>query len=664
MTQVRQIITGTPVSSGITSMQFMQDVDRTNLADKSVLQYDSASLNHVYITIADLASQINITDLAQVNSANLSEGRTLVWDSDEQEFVLQGPESFQGPKGDTGEQGIQGIQGLQGLQGPRGDTGDQGPLGPQGIQGIQGPKGDTGDTGATGPKGDDGTSVKLQGAVDSEGALPDSSLVENGDLYVVTNFDPPLAFVWESDESIWTNVGAIQGPKGDTGEQGIQGIQGIQGLKGDTGDTGNTGNTGPRGSGITLVTDNGDGTIAIQYGDGLQTNATITVVSLNQLEEIDSAAVFSNNQYLRYDGITELFEPRGFDSDVRSAFSVTGDLQYDTGTGVLQFDETFDSAGAVRSLFLAQGDLTYDSATGAFSVNTYKGFDSDFASKSTADLAEDSSNLYFTTQRARGSIGVTGDSEVSYDSASGVITFNLTHYNDSNFDSAFGTKTTDNLQEGALNSYYSSSKADSDAKNAISVSGDLSYDNVSGVISFSETYSTGPQLFSEILELDSDLSGLNASTVKGIDGTNLVTISGNQSLSGNKTFNGDVVLNGLVKNTTGARLDQIDSDGITVLNSSSQILCDAYGTVAPTSIEYLVMCEETSTGVTEVHKVLAVYDGDSSVGYTVYGSISTQSELATITSMSYSANAINLFLTRDSGIVNDVNVKISKTIVN
>lgn len=61
----------------------------------------------------------------------------------------------------------------------------------------------------------------------------------------------------------------------------------------------------------------------------------------------------------------------------------------------------------------------------------------------------------------------------------------VTSYVKADFDSDFGTKSTSDLTEGT-NLYYTSSRADSDAKNAISVSGSLSYDPVTGIISYTD----------------------------------------------------------------------------------------------------------------------------------------------------------------------------------
>ena len=155
--------------------------------------------------------------------------------------------------GSSAQATITGAAGSQSLNltipaGLKGDKGDQGDIGPQGIQGEVGPKGDKGDTGDTGP----GLSIK--GTLANSGLLPATG--EMGDGYLISGD----LWVWEG--AAWTNTGNIQGPQGEQGPQGIQGPVGPQGPKGDAGEQG------PQGAGITTVTDNGDGTITINYGSG------------------------------------------------------------------------------------------------------------------------------------------------------------------------------------------------------------------------------------------------------------------------------------------------------------------------------------------------------------------------------------------------------------
>lgn len=84
--------------------------------------------------------------------------------------------------------------------------GEQGPQGIQGIQGLQG------------PKGENGTGVNILGDYDTEEELNAAHPTGNtGDAYLVSG----NLYVWSGSK--WTNVGNIQGPKGEQG-QGIESI--------------------------------------------------------------------------------------------------------------------------------------------------------------------------------------------------------------------------------------------------------------------------------------------------------------------------------------------------------------------------------------------------------------------------------------------------------
>ena len=118
--------------------------------------------------------------------------------------------------------------------------------------------------------------------------------------------------------------------------------------------------------------------------------------------------------------------------------------------------------------------------SGATITGKYLGFDSDFASKTTANLTE-GSNKYYTKVR---------------------------------FDSDFGSKSTSSLTEGS-NKYYTTVRADSDAKKAISHSnvsgfGSISYSNTTGVISY-----TGPTT-ANVRQAVSAGTGINYDSPSGV----------------------------------------------------------------------------------------------------------------------------------------------------
>ena len=101
-------------------------------------------------------------------------------------------------------------------------------------------------------------------------------------------------------------------------------------------------------------------------------------------------------------------------------------------------------------------------------------FNTDFNAKSTDDLSEGSSNLYFTEIRSRNSISVSGD--LSYNASTGVIS--LTTYKSSDFDTDLASKSTDDLSEGN-NLYYTQSRVNSafDTRLVSKTTSDLSEGN-------------------------------------------------------------------------------------------------------------------------------------------------------------------------------------------
>jgi len=102
------------------------------------------------------------------------------------------------------------------------------------------------------------------------------------------------------------------------------------------------------------------------------------------------------------------------------------------------------------------------------------------ADSTTDDLAEGSTRLYFTTSRARDAIS--GGTGISYDNVTGVIAVNNTiatkTYADNAASSAIDNATTDSIDEGSSNLYFTNGRA----RNALSAGTGITYNAADGII--------------------------------------------------------------------------------------------------------------------------------------------------------------------------------------
>jgi len=223
----------------------------------------------------------------------------------------------------------------------------------------------------------------------------------------------------------------------------------------------------------------------LQYNGSAWVNATDEDNLSNN--DTDDLAEGSTNQYYT-------------DARARGAISVTGSGSYNSSTGVITV------TGGVTSV---------NSLTGAVTIDT-------------DDVAEGSTNQYYTDARSRSAISVTGSG--SYNSATGVITVTggVTSVN-----SLTGAVTidTDDVAEGSTNQYYT----DARARGAVSAGGDLSYNSGTGVFSFTErtdaevrglvsaggdlSYNSTTGVFSFTERTDAEVRGLVSVTDAGGDGS-------------------------------------------------------------------------------------------------------------------------------------------------
>ena len=205
--------------------------------------------------------------------------------------------------------------------------------------------------------------------------------------------------------------------------------------------------------------------LAAALGDDANFSTTITNSIATKLAIADFNSTFDTRLGTKTTSdLTEGTNLYYTDARARASISATGSLSYNSTSGVISFTQ-----GNTDTVAEGSSNLYFTDARA----------DARIAAADTDDLSEGSSNLYHTTARARSSISVSGD--LSYNSSTGVISFSATASPVSSVNSQTGAIVldTDDVAEGSSNLYYT----DARARSSISVSGDISYNSTTGVIS-------------------------------------------------------------------------------------------------------------------------------------------------------------------------------------
>lgn len=197
----------------------------------------------------------------------------------------------------------------------------------------------------------------------------------------------------------------------------------------------------------------------------------------------------------------------------RSSISVNdplGRLAYNSSTGVL----TFTANSLVTSVA---------GRTGAVTLNT-------------SDVAE-STNLYFTQTRSRQSISVSDTSgSLTYNNSTGVLTFNSALANlvtSVNGQQGVVVLDTDDVAEGTTNRYFTNTRA----RSALSAGTGVTYNSTTGVISIGQNVgTTSSPSFSAVTVTGGTESTSTATGAVVVTGG--VGISGNLNVGGTITHNG------------------------------------------------------------------------------------------------------------------------------
>jgi len=252
------------------------------------------------------------------------------------------------------------------------------------------------------------------------------------------------------------------------------------------------------------------------------------------------------------------------DFDRSASTTVTaGTYGSNTAIPVLTIDSNgfVDSAGTVSVAGVT--GLDFDSTNGTLTISTTGTSYSDVLTLdpySTTDLTE-GTNLYYTTARAdsdaKNAVSASGD--LSYDPSTGVFSFDVeevyTKANfDSDFDVALASKSTTNVSEGT-NLYYTTARADSDAKNSVSVTdaggdGSLSYSSATGVFTYTGASAAETRAHftaNKGLSVTSGQFNIDSANVKGMfsGGTGVTYSDGAISIGQDVATTSNVTFNGL-----------------------------------------------------------------------------------------------------------------------
>lgn len=261
----------------------------------------------------------------------------------------------------------------------------------------------------------------------------------------------------------------------------------------------------------------------------------------------------------------------------------------------------FTTARARQSISAA-GSLAYDNSTGVMSftdaVTSVAGRTGDIT-LSTSDVSE-GTNLYFTNARARSAIGASGS--LAYDSATGVVSYT--------------TPNTDGIAEGTTNLYHTTARA----RGAVSAGTGISYNSSTGVITNAAPDQTVAITGSGTTTVTGTYPNFTVSsadqyvgTVTSVSGTGTVnglTLTGTVTSSGSLTLGGTLSVDLSTATVTGTLPVTKGGTGVTSLTSN-----------------YLVKGNGTSAVSASI-----IYDNGSSVAI---GSISSGSSKFYV----YDANA-------------------------
>jgi len=426
-----------------------------------------------------------------------------------------------GAKGDTGAQGVKGDTGAVGA------TGATGPAGVKGDTGAAGPTGAKGDTGATGAKGDTGIGI-FNAVVNQSGnltiTLTDASTINAGSVVGpqgptgatgpagrsiaasgVTVDDSGYLQVTLTD-GVTINAGHVVGPQGATGATGATGP------KGDTGATGAKGDTGTAGTSYTVNSKSGSVNIyglantsqpgydlEVDKANKLATARNITLSGkVTGLASFDGSANISITTALNSVTTSDISEGSNkYHTDARvwqsissiADSNITTLISFDSTNGQIKYraNTSYITEGANLYFTNTRADARADARIAAASINALADVDTVTSAPTNGQVLTWTGSAWTPATSSGGGSGaitsVNGKTGIVVLNTSDVAEGSNLYYTDTRWDTRLAAKSTDNLNQGTVNKYYS----DSLARNAMAAGTGLSYNSSTGTFSINAT---------------------------------------------------------------------------------------------------------------------------------------------------------------------------------
>ena len=327
----------------------------------------------------------------------------------------------------------------------------------------------------------------------------------------------------------------------------------------------------------------------------------------------------------------------------------------------------------VNALIVGGSNITatYDDAAGTLTIAgaagyTTSSFNTDLAAKTTDNITEGSSNLYYTNTRADARIAAASIGALSDVNTSGAANGKILKYNGSAWviaDDAGGPTDTDGLSEGSSNLYYTTARANS----AIDARVDASFINNLTIVADTATTLANARTISGVAfdgsqNITLNTSGITENTnlyytdarvqtyLGGGSTTNIVT-SGNITVGGNLTVNGTtttisttntVVEDALIELGTGTSGTPANDSGIVIERGSEANAFIGFDE----SADKFIVGTGTFTGASTGNLTITTGTLLANVEGNVTGNVTgTVSSLSNLTSDNLSEGSSNLYYT-------------------